>query len=186
MDAEGVQAEGVQADETRAAADIAPPVAVRRLPTCDDGPEVRLLDACASGIDEQQLREVSRRWQERSGAPFRSRSYCHPYALIAWHSCEVGVDIERVQRCEPAFARSICTPEEIARDWSAVEDPDTHFISMWSSKEAVAKALGDALSYDPRRLPAPLLWPEGRAGAWRAVGLEPAPGHVAWVCWRGG
>lgn len=159
-------------------------IAAVRLPTCEGGPEVRLLDARGSGLGERGLRERARAWPEGAQAPFRSRSYRHPFALVAWHDAEVGADIERIERCDPAFARSICTPSEEPLRWDAIPDVDEHFTSMWSSKEAIAKALGDALSYDPRRLPAPLLWPDGRAGTWRALSLRPCPGHVAWVCWR--
>jgi hypothetical protein len=56
--------------------------------------------------------------------------------------------------------------------------------SLWSSKEALAKALGDALAYDPRRLESPLNWEDGAAGRWRARELTPEPGYVAWLVWR--
>ncbi|HWE10427.1 MAG TPA: hypothetical protein VG325_13820 [Solirubrobacteraceae bacterium] len=55
---------------------------------------------------------------------------------------------------------------------------------MWSSKEALAKALGDALRYDPRRLEAPVAWVNGACGPWRARPVPAPPGHVARVCWR--
>jgi phosphopantetheinyl transferase (holo-ACP synthase) len=93
------------------------------------------------------------------------------------------VDIERVQRCDEAFAASIQTPRE--RVALPVQgDRDRHFTSLWSGKEALSKALGDALAYDPRRLEGPLGWPDGRSGPWRAARLEVGAEHVAWVCWR--
>jgi phosphopantetheinyl transferase len=55
---------------------------------------------------------------------------------------------------------------------------------MWCGKEALSKALGDALAYDPRRLGSPLSWPDGRSGAWCAAELPAPAGHVAWLCWR--
>lgn len=164
--------------------------------------------------DEAALREHARRVSAQTGAPHTSRSYSYPLALIAWHAQEVGCDIERVAPCDAAFADSIRTPAERAaalREQSASsigasengDSPDSspdsspspdaaadraafdrRITSLWSSKEALAKALGDALDYDPRRLEGPCAWPDGRSGSWRARALEPAEEYVGWVCWR--
>jgi phosphopantetheinyl transferase len=112
-----------------------------------------------------------------------SRSYSYPYAAVAWHDGPVGIDIERVEECDAEFAASICTPAE-RRAWAGAADVDGFFASVWCSKEALAKALGDALRYDPRRLETPIRWRHGTAGPWRARQLELAPRHVAWLCWR--
>ncbi len=104
---------------------------------------------------------------------------------MAWHSAPVGVDIERVAPCDEAFADSIRTPAERAAATPQRRLPDRHITSLWSSKEALSKALGDALDYDPRRLEGPQAWPNGRSGPWRAVTLDLADDeHVAWLCWR--
>jgi 4'-phosphopantetheinyl transferase superfamily len=153
------------------------------LDTPEQAPEVRLLDAGSAGAAEQVLRSSARRLSEEAGAPYASRSYRYPYALVAWHSAPVGIDIERVQALDPRFATSICTPAEEV-EWTALPDPHAHFSSLWSSKEALAKALGDPVSYDPRRLGGPMFWPRGRAGRWEARSLRAADGHVAWLCWQ--
>ena len=107
-----------------------------------------------------------------------SRSYAASYALVAWHDGPVGVDIERVVRCDPRFAESITTPSEQApRD-------DREIVSLWSSKEALAKALGDAVDYDPRRLESPAHWRNGVNGAWRASELALPDGFCGWLCWK--
>jgi len=147
------------------------------------GPEVRLLDARSAGLDEAGLRAAARALADAAGELHASRSYRYPYALVSWHAHPVGIDIERVEPCDPSFAASICTPAETVEWWS-VSNPHEYFIALWSSKEALAKALGNALDYDPRRLQAPMLWPEGRAGVWRAADLHATDDHVAWVCWR--
>lgn len=146
-------------------------------------PQVRLIDARAIGLeDEGVLREHARALCAKAGASHSSRSYSFPLALLALHDAPVGVDIERVGPCDRAFADSISTPSERARDWP--EDPDRFYTSLWSSKEALSKALGDALQYDPRWLEGPGAWPQGRSGSWRASALELDVDHVAWLCWR--
>jgi len=154
-----------------------------RIATVAAAPEVRLIDGRADRLDERGLRQRARSISGAAGAQYVSRSYRHPYALVAWYAGPVGIDIELVEPCDAAFARSICTPAEIVT-WATLADPHTYFSSMWSSKEALAKALGDAVSYDPRRLEAPMLWPAGRAGPWHAMQLTVVEGHVAWLCWR--
>jgi len=155
----------------------------QRLKLASQGPAVWLLDATAAGTDERALREQARAFSAAAHAKHVSRSYCHPYALIAWHDAPVGVDIERVGPCDPAFADSIATPSERRRP-PEVADRDRHVTALWSSKEALAKALGDALDYDPRRLESPMHWPDLQAGPWRAAALDVPDPYVAWVCWR--
>jgi 4'-phosphopantetheinyl transferase superfamily len=140
---------------------------------------VYLLDATEPGWDEAALRQETR--ELTTGAPYSSRSYRFPYALMASHSAPLGVDIERVEPPDPAFVRSISTPAELG----AEREPEARYgADLWSSKEALAKALGDALEYDPRRLESPLFWPDGSSGVWRALALPVPAGHVGWLCWR--
>jgi phosphopantetheinyl transferase len=147
----------------------------------DGAPRVALIDATAEGLDEKALRTRARKLGEAVGAGAVSRSNCHPYALIGWHTAPLGVDIERVVACDEQFGWSICTPTEIVR---ASRATDRELISLWSSKEALSKALGDALGYDPRRLESPAGWPAGVCGVWRAAALPAPSGYCAWACWR--
>ena len=149
----------------------------------DRAPRTRLLDAHTRALGEAELRGLARAQSDATGAPHTSRSYRFPFAMIAWHEQPVGIDIERVEPFDAAFLESISTPSERHRPPPA-EEPGRYVASMWSSKEAVSKALGDALQYDPRRLESPLFWPAGEAGPWRARELDAPSGHVAWVCWR--
>lgn len=154
-----------------------------RIALPDDGaPSLELIDAERAGCDEAGLRELARAWAPARGAAAISRSYRFPYALVGWHSDRLGVDIERIEPCSPALAQSISTPSELA---AGMATGDEAVISLWSGKEALAKALGDALRYDPRRLESPLSWPGGAAGPWRGRRLPVADGYCAWVCWRG-
>ena len=129
-------------------------------------------------LEGPDLTELKLRARALGGA---SRSYCGPYALVAWHDGPVGVDIERVLPCGTRFAESITTPAE--RDRMSLDD-DRELISLWSGKEALAKALGDAVAYDPRRLEAPAGWPDGVNGAWRATALDLPGDYVGWLCWK--
>jgi phosphopantetheinyl transferase len=131
---------------------------------------------------DDRLRALARAHPLALEAAHRSRSYCGELALVAWHSAPVGVDLERVREADADFAASICTPAEQRR--FAARLGDAAFVtSLWSSKEAVAKALGDAVAYDPRRLESPMGWLEGACGSWRALELHPEPGYVAWLVW---
>jgi len=191
----------------------------------DSAPDVTLLDALAAGLDDAGLRAWARAHTAACGRPHVVRSYRYPYALLACHSEPVGVDIERIEPCDPAFAELIRTPAERASpapvadpgsladraphavadpgsladpaphavadtaplavtDPTPLADPDAHLASLWCSKEALSKALGDALRYDPARLDSPMRWPELRCGPWRAAALATVPGHTAWLCWR--
>jgi hypothetical protein len=149
-------------------------------------PVVRLLDARWAALDAPALREWARAVAGGLGRPYVTRSYRFPYALVAAHDGPVGADLERVEPVDRAFAASIATPDEReALDaGEAGDDVASWAIALWSGKEALAKALGDAVAYDPRRLPSPLRWPDLRAGAWRAAPLPVPAHHVGWVCWR--
>src|ERR1700729_1993357 len=145
----------------------------------EGAPGVALIDASAGGLDEAALRARARNLGEAVGAGTVSRSYCHPYALVGWHTGPIGVDIERVGACPEEFSQAISTPDERASErWTT----DRELISLWSSKEALSKALGDALEYDPRRLESPAGWPGGVCGPWRTAALPAPHGHHAWVC----
>jgi phosphopantetheinyl transferase (holo-ACP synthase) len=188
--------------------------AARALELPAGAPAVRLLDARSDGLDEPSLRGAARAIADMvdavadaEHAPCVSRSYRYPHALVAWHDAPVGVDIERIERFDPEFLESISTPSERARspaprdlaalarspaardpaghaDSANPRDPASYTASLWASKEALAKALGDPVAYDPRRLESPMFWPAGRSGPWRAAPLPVPDGHNAWLCWR--
>ena len=146
-------------------------------------PEVRLLDAALSGLDQRELRAWARDRAGSATPAFSSRSYRYPYALVAWHDQPVGVDIERIEPFDRDFLESIATPDERQLE-AEREQLDEYIANLWCSKEALTKALGDAVQYDPRRLQSPMLWPGGRSGPWRARALQAPSGHTAWLCWR--
>jgi phosphopantetheinyl transferase len=145
------------------------------------GPIVELLRADEADPDPAALKARARDWAAGDASGVVSRSYCFPFALVGRHTDRIGVDVERIVPCDERFGRSICTPaEEAGAPWRS----DDQIISLWSSKEALAKALGDALRYDPRRLESPAGWTDGASGRWRARPVQVADGYCAWVCWR--
>ncbi len=163
------------------------------LPLGAQEPLVTLLRA-GRELAADGLREITRRRCEHAAGALRSRSYSYPYALIASHSSAVGIDIEEIAPVPEGFADSICTPQESA---DALQlglrgsESARAATRLWSAKEALAKALGDALAYDPRRLESPLRWPCSEqdpalrlAGVWAARELELPEPYVGWVCWR--
>jgi phosphopantetheinyl transferase len=144
-------------------------------------PTVQVLDARTRGLDDDGLRGWAR--TESAGTVYASRSYRYPYAVVAVHSQPVGVDIERIEPVDRSFADSIVTPEE-RRELGERRFAADVCASLWAGKEALAKALGDPVAYDPRRLTAPRLWPGGVSGRWRAKAVPVPAGHVAWLCWE--
>jgi phosphopantetheinyl transferase len=146
------------------------------------GPAWALLWLTADPASDTELRALARAHPEAAAAAHVSRSYRAPLALVAWHTAPVGVDLEYVEIGGNGFAESICTPGELVLFEGRLDD-DAFVASLWAGKEALAKALGDAIAYDPRRLDSPATWRRGIAGRWRAREFIPAPNHVAWLVW---
>ena len=76
-----------------------------------------------------------------------SRSYCHPYALVGWHTEPVGVDIEPFRR----LPRGVLAGDRNAGrtgQRAIPTDRGPHLVVV--EQEALSEALGDALDYDPR------------------------------------
>lgn len=145
------------------------------------GPRVYLLEVGTTDAMGQELPDAARALTDQLGAACASRSYCAPFAVVAVHHHAVGVDIERVSTWEPRQLASILTPGERTRP---LPTDDRWATSIWASKEALAKALGHPVSYDPRRLGSPHFWPTGQAGRWRASQFPAPAHHVAWLCWE--
>lgn len=146
-------------------------------------PSYELLSLPNGHADPTELRDLARAHPRARQAAHVSRSYRGPRALIAWHTAPVGADLERLAPTDRRFAASICAPAELERFGARLDEP-AFVTSLWSSKEALAKALGDAMDYDPRRLESPLGWPDETAGGWQAMQLQPAGGYLAWIVWR--
>ncbi|HUB89908.1 MAG TPA: 4'-phosphopantetheinyl transferase superfamily protein [Dyella sp.] len=118
-------------------------------------------------------------------------------ALIAVaRGCAPGIDIEQLRARPRAMqlAGRFFHPEEVAAlkalDASAQQQA---FLRLWTSKEAVLKAMGRGIAFGLDRLrltvpPAPsrLLWLDGDdASLWQVHALAASEGYVASAAWRG-
>lgn len=149
---------------------------------------MKLVDARTYGVRQEDWHAYVRESPLLSAGPpeasasscrrFVSRSYRYPWALVAHYETAVGVDIERrdaVGETDLAFARATCTPAELDR---LCRSSHPSLVDLWSGKEALTKALGDPLRYDPRRIDSPCEW-----SSWRAIG--PRPGILGQIRRRG-
>ena len=125
-------------------------------------------------------------------------SHSGDHALIAvGRHISPGIDIEW-QRDRPRaleIARRYFTAEE-STGLAALPADQRHaaFLELWTAKEAVLKALGRGIAFGLDRLSISsgsgaleLQRLEGDdAGAWQLRRLEPGPGLIAALAWRGG
>jgi 4'-phosphopantetheinyl transferase len=91
---------------------------------------------------------------------------------------EVGVDVERLGRRSRAVERTLTARERAALDGAA--DRHLELLRVWCRKEALAKALGGGLGWEPLR------FDTTDPGALTLADLPVAPGHVAALAWSGG
>ena len=146
---------------------------------------------CITDDSPSSLRE---RAQEQCDGRFGfwSRSYSGRVALIAGSNQRVGVDVELTDLAREDswsltnewFRSSMLTSEERVRIASD-STPGTTLsaTSVWSSKEAVAKALGTPRQFDPTRLTGAAVWKDARRGRWRAAYLDLTPLGLDAVAW---
>jgi 4'-phosphopantetheinyl transferase len=89
---------------------------------------------------------------EVPGAALRFNvSHTRSLALIALASgFEVGVDVERLDRRSAAVERTL-TPGEAAALDAAAGDRHEQLLRVWCRKEALAKAIGGGLGWEPLR-----------------------------------
>jgi 4'-phosphopantetheinyl transferase len=124
----------------------------------------------------------------------------HVLIAIARHQ-PIGVDLERLDRrieIEDLARRFFSAGEADALEALPAAIRGAAFLRLWTCKEAVLKALGVGISFgldrvafalDGAGLPVGLAGLASEAGAaadWRLSLLEPAPGFVGAVAWRGG
>ena len=129
-------------------------------------------------------------------------SHAREHVLIAIARRQpIGVDLERVDRQIEIedLARRFFAPAE-ADALEALPAPMrlVAFLRLWTCKEAVLKALGEGISFGLERVAfaldaagmplglAGLAAEAGHPADWQLALLEPAPGFLGAVAWRGG
>jgi 4'-phosphopantetheinyl transferase len=111
---------------------------------------------------------------EVPGAALRFNvSHTGALALIALAAgFEVGVDVERLDRRSSAIPRTL-TPAEAAALAAARGDKHAELLRVWCRKEALAKAIGGGLGWEPRR------FDTTAPGDYALTDVAVPPGHVA-------
>jgi 4'-phosphopantetheinyl transferase len=103
----------------------------------------------------------------------------HSGELALIDGFEVGVDVERLDRRARAVERTLTAAERAALD--GVADRHAALLRVWCRKEALAKAIGGGLGWEPLR------FDTTAPGAFTLADLDDvAPGHVAALAWSGG
>jgi 4'-phosphopantetheinyl transferase len=129
-------------------------------------------------------------------------SHARDHVLIAIARGQpLGVDIERIDRDVDVGGlsrRFFAVAEADALDALPETLRAEAFVRLWTCKEAVLKALGEGLAFgldrvalalDGAGVPAELAALATEAGlsdAWQLALLEPAPGFLGALAWRGG
>jgi 4'-phosphopantetheinyl transferase len=124
-----------------------------------------------------------------AGSPQFSLSHAGERALLAVARCEVGVDLEVVDRhilAEsglPRLMAKVCAPQEVARLMALpVEERRMAFLRYWVLKEAFLKGIGAGLMREPGTViphPQPFSQRNGRGA------LHPATHPDGSTPWRG-
>jgi 4'-phosphopantetheinyl transferase len=117
---------------------------------------------------------------EVPGARLRfNLSHSGALAVIALaEGFEVGVDVERLDRRSRAVERTLTAGERAAL--AGVADRHTALLRVWCRKEALAKAIGGGLGWEPKR------FDTTDPGAFTLADLDVTAGHVAALAWSGG
>jgi 4'-phosphopantetheinyl transferase len=90
---------------------------------------------------------------KESGAPPLAFNLSHTHGLVACavaHDAQVGVDVECVERATASRAiaeRYFSAPELAQLDACPEERRSSHFIELWTLKEAYLKAVGSGLAH---------------------------------------
>jgi 4'-phosphopantetheinyl transferase len=117
---------------------------------------------------------------EVAGAQLRfNLSHSGELAVVALaEGFEVGIDVERLDRRSRAVERTLTPAERAALDGAA--DRHVALLRVWCRKEALAKAIGGGLGWEPLR------FDTTDPGAFTLADVAVAPGHVAALAWAGG
>lgn len=114
------------------------------------------------------------------GSLRHTRSYSGAFSIEAVSKSRCGIDIEIPEILEnewnmdsKSFDVAILAEGERDKILSSKYASDLNLPTViWSSKEALAKALGDATRYEPNKLESPIVWANLQHGRWQAVHVD--------------
>lgn len=109
-----------------------------------------------------------------------SRSHSGRFTIEVVSNQRCGIDLEIANEIDPewsfdseSFELAILAPGEkeliMSSSMSSAKDLAT---VIWVSKEALAKALGDATNYEPNQIYSPMCWEAMRPDNWQAVYVD--------------
>jgi len=109
-----------------------------------------------------------------------SRSHSGRFTIEVVSNQRCGIDLEIANEIDPewsfdseSFELAILAPGEkgliMSSSMSSAKDLAT---LIWVSKEALAKALGDATNYEPNKIYSPICWEATRPNNWQAVHID--------------
>ena len=109
-----------------------------------------------------------------------SRSYSGRFAIEVLSNQRCGIDLEIAKEADfdwsvnsELFEIAMLAPGEkdliMSSRFSSDKDLET---LIWVSKEALAKALGDATQYEPSKIYSPICWDDMQPNNWQAIHVD--------------
>ena len=70
------------------------------------------------------------------------------YAVCAWDTEDIGIDVEPIRKCRDGVVRRMCTADEMVTFMflKDEEERDRTFTRIWTGKESVAKLYGEGIA----------------------------------------
>ena len=84
-------------------------------------------------------------FKDKPHFPFFNISHSGEYAVCALATCEVGIDIQKIQRYSPGLVKRILTKQEQAQ-LEQTKEKEALFCKLWSQKESYVKWSGEGIT----------------------------------------
>ncbi len=107
-------------------------------------------------------------FKDKTSFPFFNISHSGAYAVCALATCEIGIDIQKIQSYSPRLLKRILTRQELEQ-LEQTEEKEALFCKLWSQKESYVKWSGQGITRELNVL---------ERNAWQ----ESFPIKDYWVC----
>ena len=84
-------------------------------------------------------------FKDKTRFPFFNISHSGDYAVCAVATCEIGIDIQKIQSYSPRLLRRILTKQELLQ-LEQSEKKESFFCRLWSQKESYVKWSGQGIT----------------------------------------